>query len=987
MPRKWPIVFFSVPASRNCDLVVAVSENIHSIMEHWKYIERHILPVCESFDVSRMEDARELRQFCVVKVTALHSEQELRKKEVHTAVHRALATHPSEPDRDHSQRVDAVDERNQQQSGRRLSRAAHQKPSLLSSELSAEDASLQQVFQRYFDLADEYAFYEVACSLWQSSYHKGKLYFSTNYMCFAAPDFKFVLPFIDVARLHVKRTGLLKHGSIEVYGANGSSYDISLLGEFHEQTELLIRQLWVLNVHHLLETMHREEALEKNRRRGLAASNRILRPEERLTQMYTRDLLMEKISNDRYCDRFLLPLGEKIELQGTCSFSPHPRSANTSCSAPPGLSMHRVPGQLFVSKNFLCLHSCDVVESQMAVPFSADVCFARPPEPQTDPDGLKQFELQLVTDHGMLSLLVSKTTLDHLEERLGPFVPSTENSEDSSSSSSSLSSASSSSSSSSASSSSSSSSASSSSSSSSATSSLGETSLSSAASSNTLLSPPSPSTPVVDSPMKGNAGNRQLDSRLSRSSTSLDAALSETQHCEYAPRTPRGERRGKTSAKGTFPRSKSCEQLNKLLEEHGESDSFYRKLNPLWKTYFPDPADATRITSVCVKSSFVEKLILDTEPLPKHLRGSLWLLWSGSMYESASRGGEEYYWSILNAFDDQTTTATQQIDRDVLRSFPSHPFFQTEEGTSLLKRILVAYSWHNPQIGYCQSMNIVAAVFLLFIEEEECFFLLSSLCERLMPRCYVPTMLGALIDQEVLNGLVEKHFPAVNEVLTKLHLPVPAICLPWFLCLFIGHLPLECTIRLLDWFFFEGRTVLFKVALAIFQIKSKILQHCEESHEVIECLRDLSDFDTQELLRIASTQFQFLNHDFIEEHSNNCMVAVMRRKKEERESFARKQREVASRFDLVAEQSEGVRLKVTTTATSTTTAASSTEHSQATGSGAPSESARPNSRRGSTMEFSEVRGWLTSSAVRVNPRRKAMRARGALRKLARRPQE
>jgi hypothetical protein len=104
-----------------------------------------------------------------------------------------------------------------------------------------------------------------------------------------------VLPFIDVERLHIKRTGLLKHGSIEVYSASGSSYDISLLGEFHEPTESLIRQLWVLNVHHLLETMHREEALEKNRRRGLTNSTRILLPEERLTQVYTRDLLMKKV--------------------------------------------------------------------------------------------------------------------------------------------------------------------------------------------------------------------------------------------------------------------------------------------------------------------------------------------------------------------------------------------------------------------------------------------------------------------------------------------------------------------------------------------------------------------------------------------------------------------------------------------------------------------------------------------------------------------
>jgi hypothetical protein len=213
----------------------------------------------------------------------------------------------------------------------------------------------------------------------------------------------------------------------------------------------------------------------------------------------------------------------------------------------------------------------------------------------------------------------------------------------------------------------------------------------------------------------------------------------------------------------------------------------------------------------------------------------------------------------------------------------------------------------------------------------------------------------------------------------------------------------------------QGRTVLFKVAMAIFHHKASVLERCEEMHEVIECLRDLSDFDTLELLRIASTQFQFLDHVLIEEQSNkyvvahhrchslplpsplvhtlalsfffffsffsffsftcsrvlvlrctnlgvsSCTVKVMRRKKEERDSFVRKQREVANRFSLVNEQtnmSVGARIP---------------------GEDGPGVAA---GRRPSTMEFSEVRGWLTSSAVRVNPRRKALRARGALRKLA-----
>ena len=69
-------------------------------------------------------------------------------------------------------------------------------------------------------------------------------------------------------------------------------------------------------------------------------------------------------------------------------------------------------------------------------------------------------------------------------------------------------------------------------------------------------------------------------------------------------------------------------------------------------------------------------------------------------------------------------------------------------GIPKLRRVLLAYSLHNPEIEYCQGFNRIAAIALLFMNEEDAFWCLVYIVDQLMPpNYYCKQLVGAQVDQ------------------------------------------------------------------------------------------------------------------------------------------------------------------------------------------------------------------------------------------------
>jgi hypothetical protein len=217
--------------------------------------------------------------------------------------------------------------------------------------------------------------------------------------------------------------------------------------------------------------------------------------------------------------------------------------------------------------------------------------------------------------------------------------------------------------------------------------------------------------------------------------------------------------------------------------------------------------------------------------IPSHLRGKCWLFYSGA--EAAMKNHPERYGKLLAVSGDIKYAASRElIERDLHRTFPENIKFKVAmvDGVAVadqspllqsLRRVLTAFAVRNPSIGYCQSLNFIAGMFLLFVQEEEAFWMLCTVVERIMPEgMYSVTMDGATADQEVLMQLIMERMPAVWEALScgDEVPPLSLITSHWFLTLYTDVFPIETTLRVWDCLFYEGCAVLFRIALALIKM-------------------------------------------------------------------------------------------------------------------------------------------------------------------------
>ena len=228
-----------------------------------------------------------------------------------------------------------------------------------------------------------------------------------------------------------------------------------------------------------------------------------------------------------------------------------------------------------------------------------------------------------------------------------------------------------------------------------------------------------------------------------------------------------------------------------------------------------------------VQDAEIPELVMDRPPpqlcrigIPPDRRGQMWEILSGSVHMRHANVGEYEALQVRSqpggawehggggSGGELKEETDIQIEKDLKRTFAENSEMQTGDRIEQLRRLLRAYAVYDPVVGYCQSLNFIAAILMLYMKEEQAFWTLTRVVRNMLPKgYYTDGMQGLRADHRVLSALVERKLPTLHAHLTDLDVPLEPVSTQWLMCMYLNVLPMNSVLRIWDSIFCEGSAV------------------------------------------------------------------------------------------------------------------------------------------------------------------------------------
>eukprot|EP01088_Endostelium_zonatum_P011438 TRINITY_DN25575_c0_g1_i1.p1 TRINITY_DN25575_c0_g1~~TRINITY_DN25575_c0_g1_i1.p1 ORF type:complete len:890 (-),score=210.37 TRINITY_DN25575_c0_g1_i1:148-2817(-) len=220
--------------------------------------------------------------------------------------------------------------------------------------------------------------------------------------------------------------------------------------------------------------------------------------------------------------------------------------------------------------------------------------------------------------------------------------------------------------------------------------------------------------------------------------------------------------------------------------------------------------------------------------------------------EGITRGlsEEEHYNAMVNNLKRNGTYFTKQIDMDIERTAREHSLFIQRYGQKQreLFQLLRIYAVHNPDVGYCQGMNNIGSLLLMYYNDEQQAFSLFNkvmvyyrMTERF--RNGFPLLQK---DFKVFTNLVKIFLPDIHSLFAGLGVDISMISFKWFIMIFCTTLPFVPLLRTFDYVLCEGDEAMHCVGLGILKMFHERIVN-SSFDEVLLFLQHLEDLNQNEL--------------------------------------------------------------------------------------------------------------------------------------------
>ncbi|NWI30529.1 US6NL protein, partial [Sula dactylatra] len=231
-----------------------------------------------------------------------------------------------------------------------------------------------------------------------------------------------------------------------------------------------------------------------------------------------------------------------------------------------------------------------------------------------------------------------------------------------------------------------------------------------------------------------------------------------------------------------------------------------------------------------------------------------------------------YYMAQMKEQAKSFSSEIKQIDLDVNRTFRNHIMFRDRYGVKqqALFHVLSAYSVYNTEVSYCQGMSQIAAILLMYLNEEDAFWALAQLLtnqRHAMHGFFIPGFPKLQRFQAHHEQILSKLFPKLKKHMDKEQMTTGIYTTKWFLQCFIDRTPFTLTLRLWDIYILEGERVLTAMAYTILKLhKKRLLKMTLEDlreflQEKIAASLQYEDDAVIEQLQVSMTELRKMKFD------------------------------------------------------------------------------------------------------------------------------